>query len=83
MNIVIDLGTEVLLDRSAVTNPYVLLLTSALGQPLAQGSPWVALDKQSAVLCGLTGHNVRRPSAVALRTRTTSPDAMGGCQRAL
>jgi hypothetical protein len=81
MNIVIDLATEVLLDRSAVTNPYVLLLASALGQPLAQGSPWVALDKQSAMLCGLTRHNVRRPLAVALRNRTTFPDAICGCQR--
>jgi hypothetical protein len=68
MYAVIDLGTEVLLDRSTVTNPYVLLLASALGQTLAQGSPWVALDKQSASLCGLMRRDGQPLLAIALQS---------------
>jgi hypothetical protein len=43
-----------LLDRSEVSDPYVRLLAAALGQTLAQGSPWVAVNKRSAALCGLS-----------------------------
>jgi len=47
MNAVIDLGSELLLDRSEVSDPYMRLLAAVMGQTLAVGSPWVALDKQS------------------------------------
>ena len=53
MSAVIDLGSELLMDLSEVCDPYVRLLAAALGQMLAEGSPWVALDKQSAALFGL------------------------------
>jgi hypothetical protein len=46
MNAVIDLSSEVLIDRSRIRNPYLRLLLTALGQELAKGSAWVAVDKQ-------------------------------------
>ena len=48
MTTIIDLSSEVLIDRSYVREPYVRLLLSALGQEVAKGSPWIALDKTIA-----------------------------------
>jgi hypothetical protein len=45
MDAVIDLGSEVLVDRSKVRTPQVRLLLKAIGQPLARGSAWVAVSK--------------------------------------
>jgi hypothetical protein len=45
---IIDLSSELLIDRSQVRNPYVRLLLSAIGQEVAKGSPWVAVDKRAA-----------------------------------
>ena len=53
MNAIIDLGSELLIDRSRVRNPYVRLLLAAIGQELAKGSPWVAVHKKLAVAYGL------------------------------
>jgi hypothetical protein len=53
MNAIIDLGSELLIDRSRMRNPYVRLLLAAIGQELAQGSPWVAVQKKLAVAYGL------------------------------
>jgi hypothetical protein len=50
---VIDLGTEFLVDISSVGDPYVRLAICACGQSLVAGSPWIAVNKQLAVLCGL------------------------------
>jgi hypothetical protein len=46
MNAIIDLSSEVLIDRSRVRNPHLLLLLAALGQELVKGSAWVAVDKR-------------------------------------
>jgi hypothetical protein len=48
MNPIIDLGSEVLIDRSRVRDPYMRLLLIALGQAIASGSPWVAISKVAA-----------------------------------
>src|SRR5258708_1751091 len=48
MNTVIDLGSELLVDGSTIRDPYLRLLTAAVGQKLAQGSPWVAVNKRVA-----------------------------------
>ena len=48
MDTIIDLHSEVLIDRSRIHNPYVRLLLSALGQELAKGSAWIALNKNVA-----------------------------------
>ena len=48
MNAIIDLNSEVLIDRSQVRNPYLHLLLLAVGQELVKGSPWVAVDKEVA-----------------------------------
>ena len=42
MKSIIDLGSELLFDRSRVASPYVRLLVTAIGQELAQGSPGLA-----------------------------------------
>jgi hypothetical protein len=46
MENVIDLGSELLVDRSTVRDPNVRLLAAALGEALARGSPWVAIHKR-------------------------------------
>jgi hypothetical protein len=46
MNTIIDLGSEILIDRSRVRNGYLRLLLTALGQQLAKGSPWVAVGRR-------------------------------------
>jgi hypothetical protein len=48
MNTIIDLGSEMLIDRSQVHNPYLRLLLAALGQEIVRGSPWVAVNKEVA-----------------------------------
>jgi hypothetical protein len=50
MNMIIDLGSELLVDASEIRDPYVRLLTAAFGQRLADGSPWVAVPKRTARL---------------------------------
>ena len=49
MTTIIDLSSEILVDRSQVREPYVRLLLSALGQQLVKGSPWIVLDKTVAL----------------------------------
>jgi hypothetical protein len=48
MNAVIDLRSELLIDRSQFRDPYVRLLLTALGEEVANGSPWIAVDKRVA-----------------------------------
>ena len=48
MSPVLDLSSELLIDRSQVRDPYLRLLLAALGQEMAKGSPWVAVDKRVA-----------------------------------
>jgi hypothetical protein len=53
MNAMINLGSEVLVDRSKILNPYLRLLLTVVGEELAEGSPWIAVDKQLVSRCGL------------------------------
>jgi hypothetical protein len=46
MKSIIDLGSELLFDRSRVASPYLRLLLTAIGQELARGSPWVSVHKR-------------------------------------
>ena len=46
MKSIIDLGSELLFDRSRVASPYLRLLVTAIGQELAQCSPWVSVNKR-------------------------------------
>jgi hypothetical protein len=46
MGNVIDLGSELLVDRSTLRDPNARLLATALGEALARGSPWVAIEKR-------------------------------------
>ena len=43
---IIDLGSDLLFDRSRIATPYLRLLVTAIGQELARGSPWVSVNKR-------------------------------------
>ena len=53
MKSVIDLGSEVLIDRSEIREPHLRLLLAAIGQPVAKDSPWVAVNKKVAAVFSL------------------------------
>lgn len=46
MNTVIDLGSELLVDRSSACDPYLRLIVDALGKPVLDKSAWVAVSKR-------------------------------------
>jgi len=48
MPTVIDLGTELLVDRSEIVQGSLRLMLSAVGHPLVAGSPWLVVDKATA-----------------------------------
>jgi hypothetical protein len=48
MTAIIDIGPEVLIDRSRIRFPQLRLLLDAIGQPLVKGSAWVAVSKHLA-----------------------------------
>ena len=48
MNYVIDLGSELLVDRSRVPTGQLRLLLAAVGHPLVVESPWTVVDKRVA-----------------------------------
>jgi hypothetical protein len=50
---IIDLGSEVLVDRTRVRTPQIQLLLAAIGQPVAAQSAWVAVNKRVAALYDL------------------------------
>jgi hypothetical protein len=47
---VIDLGPELLVDRTSVASPQLKLMLAAIGEQIAPGSAWVALDKRVAAV---------------------------------
>lgn len=49
MNTIIDMNSELLIDRSRIRDGYLRLLLTALGQELVRGSPWVAVNKKVAM----------------------------------
>jgi hypothetical protein len=46
MNTVIDTGSELLIDRSTLNDPFLRLIVAALGRSFVEGSPWVTVNKQ-------------------------------------
>lgn len=53
MNTIIDLGSELLVDRSKIRDPHFRLLLLVLGKKLAKGSAWIAVNKEIAIYYGL------------------------------
>jgi hypothetical protein len=51
MSRIIDLETELLVDQSSISDPYLRLLAVAIGQRLMHGSPWLAINKAVAEAC--------------------------------
>ena len=54
MNSIIDLSSELLVDRSMIRDPYLRLLFTVIGEKLVDGSPWLAVDKRMASQHGLS-----------------------------
>ncbi len=54
MTAMIDLGDELLIDISLIADPYIRLAVISFGQPVVQGSQWVAVNKQLAVIGGFS-----------------------------
>jgi hypothetical protein len=48
MNTIIDLESELLVDRSTIGDPYLRLMVAALGQPVIEGSAWAVVDKRQS-----------------------------------
>ena len=48
MSAIIDLKSELLIDRSRIGNPHLKLLLAVLGRELVKGSAWVAINKKVA-----------------------------------
>jgi hypothetical protein len=46
MESVIELESELLIDRSSLNDPFLRLIADALGTPVLNGSAWVAVAKQ-------------------------------------
>ncbi len=53
MNAIIDLGSELVIDRTQIRIPQLQMLLRAIGKPLARGSAWVVVQKQIAALYSL------------------------------
>jgi len=53
MKAIIDLSSELLVDRSRIQDPYLQLLLTATGKELANGSAWVVVDKKIASRYGI------------------------------
>jgi hypothetical protein len=51
---IIDLSSELLVDLSKTRDPHLRLLLKALGRELAEGSAWVAVNKEVATYYGLS-----------------------------
>jgi hypothetical protein len=64
MSAIVDLKSELLIDRSRIANPYLQLLLAALGKELVKGSAWVAINKKVAPQISL-----RSSSGIAGKTR--------------
>jgi hypothetical protein len=45
---IIDLGNELLVDRSKIRLGQLRLLLAAVGRPLVAGSPWTVINKRVA-----------------------------------
>jgi hypothetical protein len=46
MNTIIDTGSELLIDRSTLDDPFLRLIVAALGRSFVKDSPWVTVNKQ-------------------------------------
>ena len=50
MNAIIDLESELLIDRSQIRDPLFRLLLAAVGRPIVSGAAWLVVDKKVAAL---------------------------------
>jgi hypothetical protein len=66
MNMIIDLQSEVWIDRSRIRDAHLRLLLTAVGEELVKGSAWVAVSKEIATYYGLARQLIlQRLAAVA------------------
>lgn len=67
MDTIIDLGCELLVDRSQLPAGAIHLMLKAIGHPLVTGSPWMVINKNVA-----QGY---KPLLALLRYRKQAPAA--------
>jgi hypothetical protein len=48
MNAIIELESELLIDRSQIRDPLFRLLLAAVGRPIVSGAAWFVVDKKVA-----------------------------------
>lgn len=60
MNAIIDLNSELLVDRSRFRDPHLRLLLAALGRELVKGSTWIVVNKEIAMYYGLARQFIAR-----------------------
>ena len=61
MYTIINLKSEVLIDRSQIANPYLRLLVTVLGREIAPGSAWVAVRKSVVLNSEMLARLIVRP----------------------
>jgi hypothetical protein len=67
METILDLGTELLVDRSQLQDPFLRLIVAALGKTICNGSAWVAIDKQDLGRTLVTGSSMRKSLRKTIR----------------
>jgi hypothetical protein len=60
MNAILDLGSELLIDRSQIREPLFRLLLAAVGEPMVSGAAWLVVDKKIASVYLLLGNPQER-----------------------
>jgi hypothetical protein len=50
MNAIIDLGSELLVDRSQIRDGQLRLLLAAIGKPIVSGAAWLVVNKRLATV---------------------------------
>jgi hypothetical protein len=54
------LGSEILVDESKIHTPQMHLLLDAIGERVAQGSPWFAVNKKMAEFYALAVKKMKK-----------------------
>jgi hypothetical protein len=55
MNCFIETESELLIDESAIRDPYLRLMAIAIGQRIIRGSPWLSIHRDVAEACLVCG----------------------------
>ena len=77
MKSVIELESEFLVDESAIQDPYLRLMATAIGRRIIRGSPWLTIRREVAEACLVCGDRNRKACP---RNRRQIAGAMVRCR---